>query len=471
MTDTTTRSLRIFLCHSSADKPTVRDLYRRLTADGFSPWLNEENLLPGQEWEREIPRAVRAADVVIVCLSRGSITKAGYVQKEIKFALDVADEQPDGTIFLIPLKLEECDVPERLSRWQWVNQFEANGYARLVRSMHHRAESLGLNVSPTASAGSSARQPTTKDTPTSSTSNVSGGVNVDANSVTVGNDVVGRDKIIQAGMYIEHATIIQATPQTPESKITSPTAYKIEVRKIGDMEFVRVPAGKFLMGSKADNELAGDDEKPQHTIEIPYDYWIARYPATNGQFAEFITAVNYRFDQGDWQKEPDHPVVCVTWHDAMTYCRWLNNTLRDELKDLTLRLPTESEWEKAARGTQGNEWSWGNEFDQNKCNTWVSGKEDTTPVGAYSPQGDSPYDAADMLGNVLEWCHSLYKPYPYQASDGRESEAGDGDRVLRGGSWINHEDDARCACRYNYSPDIRLNYDGFRCCLSRGVRF
>ena len=107
MTDTSSRSLRVFLCHSSADKPAVRELYQRLCADGIDAWLDEENLLPGQDWQREIPRVVRQSDAVIVCLSKGSINQAGYVQKEIKFALDVVDEQPEDTIFLIPLKLED----------------------------------------------------------------------------------------------------------------------------------------------------------------------------------------------------------------------------------------------------------------------------------------------------------------------------------------------------------------------------
>src|SRR5262245_55574275 len=110
-------ALKVFLCHSSDDKVPVRDLYRRLTEDGFDPWLDEEDLLPGQEWEDEIPNAVQQSDIVLVCLSPRSITKKGYVQKEIRFALDIADEQPHGTIFIIPLKLEDCDVPERLLRW------------------------------------------------------------------------------------------------------------------------------------------------------------------------------------------------------------------------------------------------------------------------------------------------------------------------------------------------------------------
>jgi CheY-like chemotaxis protein len=130
-----TRRLRVFLCHSSNDKPSVRVLYHRLRSDGFEPWLDEEDLLPGQEWKREIPKAVRKSDVVVVCLSSTAINKRGYVQKEIKIALDIADEQPEGTIYIIPLRLEECEVPERLSHWQWVDFFKEEGYPRLVRSL------------------------------------------------------------------------------------------------------------------------------------------------------------------------------------------------------------------------------------------------------------------------------------------------------------------------------------------------
>ena len=136
------RPLRIFLCHSSGDKKVVRQLYYRLRADDFDPWLDEENLEAGQDWEREIRKAVRNSEVVIVCLSHGSITKTGYIQKEIKFALDVADQQPENTIFLIPVKLEECNVPERLSQWQWVNLFEEQGYNRLLRSLRRRSSEL-----------------------------------------------------------------------------------------------------------------------------------------------------------------------------------------------------------------------------------------------------------------------------------------------------------------------------------------
>lgn len=140
------RLLRAFLCHSSDDKALVRNLYQHLRADGIEPWLDEEDLLPGEDWHREIPKAVRNSDIVIICLSRRSINKNGYLQREIKLALDVADEQPEGTIFLIPVKLEECEVPERLNRWQWVNLFEERGYQRLLKALARRAQSLEISI-------------------------------------------------------------------------------------------------------------------------------------------------------------------------------------------------------------------------------------------------------------------------------------------------------------------------------------
>ncbi|CAK8723799.1 MAG: TIR domain-containing protein [Candidatus Electronema aureum] len=131
----TSPSSRIFLCHSSADKAKVRELYHRLKKDGYYPWLDEEDLLPGQDWQYEIRKAVRSSAIVIVCLSRNSVNKRGYVQKEICFALDAAEEQPEGKIFIIPVRLEDCEVPARLSRWHWMNLYEANGYQRLIKAI------------------------------------------------------------------------------------------------------------------------------------------------------------------------------------------------------------------------------------------------------------------------------------------------------------------------------------------------
>lgn len=147
------RKLVVFLCHASEDKPAVRGLYQQLYAIGTLPWLDEENLLPGQNWQYEIPKAVRKSDVVVICLSHKSVTKAGYIQKEIRYALDVAEEQPEGTIFLIPARLERCEVPARLRDWQWVDLFDAQGLKRLTKALAERANGLGAETPEVGTAG------------------------------------------------------------------------------------------------------------------------------------------------------------------------------------------------------------------------------------------------------------------------------------------------------------------------------
>lgn len=142
-TEDPTRQLRVFLCHGREDKPAVRRLYDQLRAEGdLDPWLDAEKLLAGQNWEYEIRKAIRDSDVVIACLSSTSIDKSGYVQKEIKLALDEADKQPEGTIYVIPARLDNCTVPDRLSHSHWVDLFESGGYERLLRALRFRAASL-----------------------------------------------------------------------------------------------------------------------------------------------------------------------------------------------------------------------------------------------------------------------------------------------------------------------------------------
>lgn len=136
------RPLRVFLCHSSSDKEIVRRLYARLCGNGIDAWLDEEKLLPGQKWEVEIPKAVRGSDVVLVCLSKNAIDKSGYIQKEILMALDVANEKPEDTIFLIPFKLEPCDVPNRLRHLHCAPFQKEESYERLMLSLEICAKRL-----------------------------------------------------------------------------------------------------------------------------------------------------------------------------------------------------------------------------------------------------------------------------------------------------------------------------------------
>jgi len=215
---------------------------------------------------------------------------------------------------------------------------------------------------------------------------------------------------------------------------------------------VFVPAGEFLMGS---NKVS--NERPPHQVCLD-DYWIDKYPVTNAQFQRFVSETGYQ-TQGDWRREfvtgkENHPVVNVTWHDAVAFCEWAGKSL-----------PTEAQWEKAARGTDGRIYPWGNQWDASRCN--ISGRG-TTPVDQY-PNGVSPYGCYDMMGNVDEWCQDWFAKEYYQHSPSENPSGPEKGscRVLRGGSWFNRWF-AHCASRYPYAPDVRLTYVGFRVVASPG---
>ena len=242
-------------------------------------------------------------------------------------------------------------------------------------------------------------------------------------------------------------------------------------------EMVAVQDGPFTMGT-GDEQVEAmleqytwaveskergwfDEEQPQHEVALP-EFEIGRYPVTNAEYAAFIEATG-RAAPGSWrggrfpEDLADHPVVSVSWRDALAYVNWLR-----EQTGRPYRLPTEAEWEKAARGDDGRLWPWGNqEPDHDRCNfgNRVNG---TTPVGQYSPAGDSPYGCADMAGNVWEWCSSQYKDYPYRPEDGRENLEQSGTRILRGGCFASKAGSVRCAFRKEDYPDYADSSHGFR---------
>lgn len=131
--------LLVFLSYATEDRDAVQSLYQKLQNDGMRPWMDEEDLLPGQPWKETIAKVVRDSDVVLACLSPNAVSTAGQVQRQMKLALDVADEQPEGTIFLIPVLLESCEVPDRLHHLTMVNLFDARGYEKLLRALRVRA--------------------------------------------------------------------------------------------------------------------------------------------------------------------------------------------------------------------------------------------------------------------------------------------------------------------------------------------
>jgi len=245
--------------------------------------------------------------------------------------------------------------------------------------------------------------------------------------------------------------------------------------------FVKIPAGAFWMGS---DESDQGDERPRHRVTLSA-YEVAKYPTTNAMYARFIAAGGYAnpdfweeaLAAGDWkegqintygegwQNTPHHwqdsrwnnpaqPVVGVNWYEATAYCRWLTATLQDGYE---YRLPTEAEWERAARGPQGWAYPWGDDWREGVCNSKEAGLEVTSPVGLF-PAGASAEGIEDLAGNVWEWCADWYGPY-------QEGEPGEKKyRVLRGGSWYNDGPPiCRCGFRDGGIPGGWLDNGGFRC--------
>ena len=258
--------------------------------------------------------------------------------------------------------------------------------------------------------------------------------------------------------------------------------------------FVGVPAGPFWMGSDPKTDaMTYRDEQPRHKMNLEYDYWIARYPVTVAQWRAFVEATGYGDFSPSALRDPDnHPVRWINWYDALAYARWLDQKLKEVSQrwlvvSATLEerqfwaavasgryqitLPSEAEWEKAARGVDGRIYPWGKSFDPERANTREAQVGDITAVGAF-PKGASPYGLLDLSGNVWEWTRSLWGPYPYPqeaaARRAREdlSAPKDVPRVLRGGSFDSNHRNVRGAVRDHESPDSRLRSFGFRVALA-----
>ena len=223
------------------------------------------------------------------------------------------------------------------------------------------------------------------------------------------------------------------------------------INAIDGSEMIPIPAGEFTMGS----DDRSSDEKPAHTVYMD-TYEIGKYPVTVAQYRKFCTATGRAMPKApDWGWKNNHPIVNVSWFDAEAYCKWAGG-----------RLPTEAEWEKAAKGTDGRTYPWGDRWDKNKCANHALNLTSTAPVGSY-PAGASPYGCMDMAGNVWEWCADRYDGYYYETSPSRnpKGSSSGNSRVLRGGGWDNDGDGNRCTYRDGSDPDNDWNFLGFR--LSR----
>ena len=291
----------------------------------------------------------------------------------------------------------------------------------------------------------------------------------------------GSDNILHTNMYEEEIGIkednlplppliiggvegfsVEKKPPTSEGRVRPVS--NGEIRQSNDM--VLIPAGEFIMGNNGRSRAEGEgdlDERPAHKVYLD-PFYIDKYEVTNAEYKGFVDATGHRVPV-KWKNgtyPPDrgnHPVAFVSWTDAYAYCQWAGK-----------RLPSEEEWEKAARGTDGRHFPWGNEFDPMKANTpqyWLNIRKEggTMPVGSFE-KGKSPYGLYDMSGNVYEWTENWYKPYPGNRFP--NVHYGEKNKVMKGGSWY---DCLSYGCglsspvynRTRFAPEIRNNNTGFRC--------
>ena len=417
---------QVFISHAShaaEDAGFAHQLAGDLERHGWRVWIAPDSIRPGEKWAEAINRGLEESGVFVVALTPAAVA-SNWVRTETNIAIELAQH---GEARFFPLRVADCRPPVLWSAFQRIDfagQF-ANGMSQLLRVLGGDARE---NVRPSL-----------------------------------------------------------AFPPALPAIITLEQPIRLEL--------VRIPAGEFLMGSDpAVDKDAFDDEKPQHRVTLP-DFYIGKVPVTNAQFELFAKAKGYKtaaeeagfgwvwtdkWEQvkgADWRHprgpktgisgKADHPVVQVSWHDAVAFCRWLSEAAGQEF-----RLPTEAEWEKAARGTTGRLYPWGNEPpDQDRCN-FNRNVGDTTPVGQY-PRGATPGTGVlDLAGNVWEWTRSLWgksveKPdfgYPYDPKDGREYQDAPNEvlRVVRGGAWFTNQKGVRCAYRHGSLPDRRYDDYGFR---------
>ncbi|WKZ38886.1 MAG: SUMF1/EgtB/PvdO family nonheme iron enzyme [Anaerolineales bacterium] len=507
------RPLRVFLCHASQDKPAVRELYGRLkNEDWIDPWLDEEKLSFGQHWTTVIEDALHDADVVIIFLSRNSVQKEGFVQRELNYAWELSLEKPRNVIFLIPFRLDDCEIPRYLASRQWGDYFgnkKERTYQILLRSLKQRhLQKLQLDAAEntereTASEKADREKKRREEAARRQPSEISAPEKIQPYSpafqkavskqpqsflmpiLALGGILLG---VILLGLLfwginallsrvpaasppeqttatvtITSAATVTITPAATVTITPTPGIGSTMISERDGMVMVFVPAGEFTMGS--DN--GEPDEKPVHQVYLDA-FWIDQTEVTNAMYTTCVadggctppsSSRSYTRNSYYGNSEfNDYPVIYVNGYQANAYCQWAGRSL-----------PTEAKWEKAARGTDGRTYPWGEGISCDNAN-YYAGRlcvGDTSKVRSYE-SGKSPYGAYDMTGNVWEWVNDWYSSAYYEESPllnplGPHSGQ---TRIARGGAWSTREYRSRSTYRNSISPTIDGDGLGFRCSLA-----
>ena len=419
----------IFVSHAHVDNDICDRYVAALRARGIDTWYDRTNAQAGHFLGTDIQHELERRSAFVLLMTQAALDSF-WVQLELQAYLGLMAQ--NRSRILLPVRIGPCTVLPFLNALFWIDA-QAMPFEQAIDAI---ASAL------TVQDASPAPSPIVAPPPSRETLPPLGPAPAPANSA-------------------------------PAHHLTPMPLYTLGFRgySVNGVECILppicpVPAGVFIMGSdKNRDKQAQDRETPQFPVEVD-TFAIGQHPVTVAEYACAVRAKALREPPKsfgvDWpqqQPHPDHLVVCVSWKDALVYTRWLA-----KLTGQPWRLPTEAEWEKAARGADGRIYPWGDTFDKARCNTSESGIGTTTAVGAY-PNDESPYHVQDMAGNVLEWTSSLFMPYPYRKNDGRENLDSTDNRVLRGGSWVYYSQGARAACRFQVGPGVLFGSYGFRLVL------
>ena len=386
----------VFISYDHDDQDFVLPLAERLRERGVEVWIDQREIGYGMDWDLTIEKALYGCAWFLIVLSPASV-RSREVRGELRIALNEEKR-------MLPVLYQACRIPRQLQLVQYVD------------CAGRGAEDEGLL-----------------------------------------REVLGALGVQDPG--VEQSEAVGRPAAAPDLEAAAARF------RLGREALVRIPEGPFWIGSP---EGEGEDrEHPQHEVPLA-EFYLMWAPVTNAQYRLFVEDGGY--EEGEWWTEagweakekngwseprywgdgrwnrPEQPVVGVSWYEALAFAHWAGGTL-----------PSEAEWEKAAswdpEAGRKRRYPWGDEWDATRCNTIEEGLRRTTPVGQYSPRGDSAYGLVDMAGNVWEWTRSRLAGYPYAAGDGREGLEGAAARVVRGGAFDLGARLARCACRYWPSPD------------------
>lgn len=399
----------VFISYHRSDKPFVHELVEHLRASGVRPWFDEYEIALGDDIGRSVKRGLAHSAAVLIALGPAGLSRGQL--EDMAMALVMAAEDRKR---LIPVILPAVPVGPAVDL-PWM--LRTRVYVDLREDAKRGMERLVSVLLPTDPEALSVRVLATNST------------------MTVGVDSARLNPVV----FIEPLT---------------------------GMRFLSVPGGTFMMGSQQDDPEAYDEERPPHEVTLS-SFWLAEAPVTNAQYAQYMKAVEGVVEPRLWRNRrfsaKDQPVVGVSWHQAEAFCRWLG-----EVSGLGIQLPTEAQWEYAARGTDGRRYAWGNEPPDATRACYGRGvAEQPAPVGRY-PHGRGPFGHLDLAGNVWEWCRDAWDGSAYHGPGVWVDPVFEHEdaitRVCRGGAWSYPTQYLRAAGRSGNDSEGRGNDIGLRVC-------